>query len=278
MEISMKILLVYPESPQNTFWGFNHALKFISKKSCFPPLGLITIAAMLPGAWEKKLIDMNVSALKNEDIQWADYVFISAMIIQKESARRVINQCKALGVKTVAGGPLFTCEYSEFDDVDHLLLFEGEVTVPEFLKDLEMGNPKHIYEWESWPNLMKTPVPAWDLVDIRKYSSLNLQYSRGCPFNCEFCNVVSLFGHEPRTKTAEQIIMELESIYRRGWRGGVFFVDDNFIGNRRKLKESILPTMIGWMETRGYPFVFQTEASVNISDDEDLMRLMVRRI
>ena len=275
MEVNRKILLVYPESPQDTFWGFNYALKFISKKSSFPPLGLITIAAMLPDKWEKKLVDMNVSALKDKDILWADYVFISAMVIQKESSREVINRCKELGVKTVAGGPLFTCEYSEFDDVDHLLLFEGEVVVPEFLKDLETGNPKHIYEWKRWPSLTQTPVPAWELVDIRKYTSLNLQYSRGCPFNCEFCNVVTLLGHEPRTKTAEQIIMELDSIYKRGWRGGVFFVDDNFIGNRKKLKEFILPAMIDWMKTKGYPFSFQTEASINIADDEDLMHLMV---
>lgn len=231
---------------------------------------------MLPDKWEKKLVDMNVSVLKNKDIQWADYVFISAMAIQSESTRQVIDRCKAFGVKTVAGGPLFTCDHSGFDDVDHLLLFEGEVTFPEFLKDLETGNPKHIYEWKGWPDLTRTPVPAWDLVDLRKYSSVNLQYSRGCPFNCEFCNVVSLFGHEPRTKTAEQIISELESIYNRGWRGSVFFVDDNFIGNRRKLKESVLPAIVRWMESKKYPFTFQTEASINISDDESLMQLMVR--
>lgn len=271
----MKILLVYPESP-HTFWSFTHALKFISKKSCFPPLGLITVAAMLPGTWEKRLIDMNVSALKDKDIQWADYVFISAMVIQKSSARSVINRCKALGVKIVAGGPLFTCEYSEFDDVDHLLMNEGELTVPEFLHDLGNGSPKHIYTTNDWADLSQTPIPAWELVDLSKYATLNLQYSRGCPYNCEFCNITTLFGRIPRTKSAEQLICELDSIFEKGWRGGIFFVDDNFIGNHRKLKDDILPALIQWMEKREYPFSFITEVSINLSDDEELMKLMVK--
>ena len=270
-----KILLVYPESPK-TFWSFSYALKFISKKSSFPPLGLITIAAMLPDTWEKRLVDMNVTSLKDSDIKWADYVFISAMVIQKASARSVIDRCKALGIKTVAGGPLFTCEYSEYTDVDHLLLCEGELTVPEFLRDLENGNPGHIYSAEEWADLSQTPVPSWELVDISKYATLNIQYSRGCPYNCEFCNVTTLFGHNPRTKSAEQLLKELEVIYKLGWRGGVFFVDDNFIGNRKKLKEEVLPALIDWMEKRGYPFGFLTEVSINLSDDEELMQLMVK--
>ncbi len=271
----MNILFVYPESPK-TFWSFSYALKFISKKSSFPPLGLITIAAMLPDAWGKRLVDLNVSRLKDKDIQWADFVFISAMVIQRDSARNVINRCKALGVKTVAGGPLFTCEHSEFDDVDHLLLNEGELTVPEFLRDLEKGNPKHIYTTSKWADLSKTPVPLWKLVDMRKYATLNIQYSRGCPYNCEFCNVTTLFGHTPRTKSAEQILQELNTIYEKGWKGGVFFVDDNFIGNRKKLKEDVLPALIQWMEQKKYPFSFITEASINLSDDEELMRLMAK--
>ncbi len=270
-----KILLVYPDSPK-TFWGFSYALKFISKKSTFPPLGLITIAAMLPDTWEKKLVDMHTTTLKDKDILWADYVFISAMVIQKDSARTVIDRCKALGVKTVAGGPLFTCEPSEFDDVDHLLMYEGELTVPEFLEDLEKGNPKHIYTANGWADLSQTPVPAWDLVDIRNYATLNIQYSRGCPFNCEFCNVTTLFGHAPRTKSTEQVLHELDVIYQKGWKGGVFFVDDNFIGNRKKLKEDVLPRLIQWMEKRKYPFTFITEVSINLSDDEELMKLMAK--
>lgn len=269
-----KILLVYPESPK-TFWSFSYALKFISKKSSFPPLGLITIASMLPDTWEKRLVDMNITSLKDNDIQWADYVFISAMVIQKDSVRNVIDRCKALHVKIVAGGPLFTCDYSEYDEVDHMLLQEGELTVPEFLKDLEQGNPKHIYTSDKWADLSRTPVPAWELVSMRAYATLNIQYSRGCPYNCEFCNITALFGHTPRTKSLEQLLRELDVIYEKGWRGGIFFVDDNFIGNRKKLKEDILPGLIQWMKKRKFPFSFITEVSINLSDDEELMKLMV---
>ncbi len=271
----MKILMVYPETP-NTFWGFNHVLKFISKKSTFPPLGLITVATIFPDRWEKKLIDMNVSPLIDKDILWADYVLISAMVIQKKSVREVINRCKALGVKTIAGGPLLTSEYPEYDDVDHLLLDEGELTIPEFLDDLKNGSPKHIYRANGWADISQTPIPSWELVDLSKYATLNIQYSRGCPFNCEFCNITTLFGRVPRTKSSEQIIHELDIIYDMGWRGGIFFVDDNFIGNHKKLKADILPALIQWMKKRKYPFSFQTEVSINLSDDDELMELMVK--
>jgi radical SAM superfamily enzyme YgiQ (UPF0313 family) len=271
----MKVLLVYPEAPE-TFWSFSHALSFISKKSTFPPLGLITVAAMLPDVWEKKLLDMSVEPIGDEDIRWADYVFVSAMVIQKKSARWLIDRCKELEVKTVAGGPLFSCEYPEFDDVDHLLLNEGELTIPDFLKDLENGCPRHIYEAKEWADITKSPAPLWRLVDIKKYANLNIQYSRGCPYNCEFCNVTSLFGRIPRTKSAEQIIHELDIIYDTGWRGSIFFVDDNFIGNAVKLKKEVLPALIRWMQKREYPYSFQTEVSINLADDEELMELMTR--
>lgn len=272
----MKILLVYPESPKTTFWSFSYALEFISKKACYPPLGLITIASLLSHRWEKKLVDMNTSSLLDEDILWADLVFISAMVIQRASARSVINRCKALGTKTVAGGPLFTSEYSEFNDVDHLMLGEGELNLHEFLYDLENETAKHMYTADGWADLAQTPIPSWELVDMQQYASMNIQYSRGCPYNCEFCNVTALFGHVPRTKSKEQIIRELDVIYEKGWRGGVFFVDDNFIGNQKKLKQDILPVLIQWMQKRKYPFSFSTEASINLSDDEDLMQLMVK--
>ncbi len=271
----MKILLVNPQSP-NTFWSFTYALKFISRKSSFPPLGLITIAAMLPSSWDKKLVDMNTTALKDRDIQWADFVFISAMVIQKASAREVIDRCKSFSRKTVAGGPLFTADFSEYEDVDHLLLQEGELTVPQFLRDLERGEPKHIYTADGWADLSVTPVPAWNLVKLHSYATLNIQYSRGCPYNCEFCNITTLFGHLPRTKSSQQLLRELDEIYKYGWRGGIFFVDDNFIGNKKKLKDEILPELIRWMDERNHPFSFLTEVSVNLSDDDDLMRLMVR--
>ena len=270
----MNILLVYPEHP-TTFWSFKHALKFVGKKSNMPPLGILTIASMLPEGWNRKIVDMNAGHLKDKDIQWADYIFISAMNIQRNSTRSVIDRCKKLNKKTVGGGPLFTTEFEHYDDVDHLLLYEGEISLPKFLKDLAMGAPKHLYGWERYPKLTETPIPSWNLINTRKYMMLSIQYSRGCPFHCDFCNVVSLFGNTPRTKSSTQIIEELEAIHRRGWKGGIFFVDDNFIGNRKKLKEEVLPALIAWMRERNYPFTFFTEASINIADDEELMDLMV---
>ncbi|NLC67856.1 MAG: DUF4070 domain-containing protein [Clostridiaceae bacterium] len=271
----MKILMVYPMYPK-TYWSFHYALKFISKKASFPPLGLLTIASMLPGHWEKKLVDMNVSELKDADILWADYVFISAMVIQRESARQVIDRCKALGVKTVAGGPLFTSSCEDYNDVDHILLNEGETTLPQFINDLKNGTTRHLYKPEGWADMEKTPCPSWNLIDMKKYASMNIQYSRGCPYNCDFCNITVLFGRNPRTKKASQLLSELDALYEAGWRGGVFFVDDNFIGNKKKLKDEILPALINWMEKKKYPFSFLTEASINLADDEELMQLMVK--
>ena len=271
----MKILFVYPKYP-DTFWSFKHALKFISKKASFPPLGLLTVAAMLPEEWEKKLIDMNVSALTEEDLEWADYVFISAMVVQKKSAMEVIRRGKKLGIKVVAGGPLFTTGYEEFEDIDHFVLNEAESTLPSFLDDLKKGCAQHLYTSKEWPDLGKTPRPQWDLINMKKYASMCIQYSRGCPFNCEFCDIIVLNGHKPRTKSKDQILGELEALYAQGWRGGVFFVDDNFIGNKKRLKAEILPALIDWMKQKKYPFSFFTELSINLSDDEELMQLMVK--
>lgn len=272
----MKILLVYPECP-DTFWSFTYALKFIAKKAANPPLGLLTVAAMLPHEWEKRLVDMNVAQLKDDDLLWADYVFLSAMSIQKESVKSVVDRCRAVGVKTAAGGPLFTQEYEEFDDIDHLILNEAEVTLPLFLKDLREGRAKHLYTVENaWADIRTTPIPAWELINFRHYASMNIQYSRGCPFDCEFCNITSLYGRSHRTKGKEQVIAELEKLFALGWRGGLFIVDDNFIGNKTKLKVEILPSIIRWMEMRKYPFSLSTEASINLADDEDLMRMMIQ--
>ncbi len=271
----MKILLVYPSYP-DTFWSFKHALKFISKKASFPPLGLLTVAAMLPAEWEIKLVDMNVTTLTDEDIKWADYVFISAMVVQRDSAQEVITRCRRLSARVVAGGPLFTTEYDEFDGVNHFVLGEAEVTLPLFLADLDEGCPKPVYIADRWPNISQTPVPMWSLINMKYYSSMNIQYSRGCPFDCEFCDIIILNGHRPRTKGKNQMVNELEALYRRGWRGGIFIVDDNFIGNRRKLKTETLPALIAWMEEKKYPFAFSTEAPINLADDEELMRLMVK--
>ena len=230
----MKILLVYPEFP-DTFWSFKHALKFIRKKAGSPPLGLLTVAAMLPLDWEKRLADLNVRHLTDEDLAWADIVFISAMIVQRDSAREIIQRCKMAGVKVVAGGPLFTMEYDRFPDVDHFVLNEAEETLKPFLQDLKEDRAGRVYTSDQFPELHQTPVPLWKLADLKHYSTVSIQFSRGCPFNCDFCNVTTLLGHRPRTKTASQIIAELDSHYALGWRQGVFFVDDNFIGNKKQI-------------------------------------------
>lgn len=272
----MKILLVYPHYP-DTFWGFKYALKFISKKASLPPLGLLTIASMLPPEWEKRLIDINITPLKDKDLLWADYVFISAMSIQKESVKTVISRCKALGVKIVAGGPLFTAFPEEFEgDVDHFVLDEAEITLPPFLDDLKKRQAKHFYTSQQRADIRNTPLPLWELADLKKYASMNIQYSRGCPFDCEFCNITVLHGRVPRTKEKEQIVAEMESLYLRGWRGGIFFVDDNFIGNKVKLKKEVLPAIIEWMKKRNHPFTLSTEVSINLSDDEELIHMMVQ--
>jgi len=270
----MKILLVYPQYP-DTFWSFKHALKFISKKAAFPPLGLLTVAAMLPKSWEKQLVDMNITKLTDDQIKWADYVFISAMEVQKESVRIVIERCKRLGIKTVAGGPLFTTGYLDFDGVDYFVLGEAEATLQPFLSDLEKGCARHIYTGNERPDISLTPIPLWSLINMKNYASMNLQYSRGCPFDCEFCDIVILNGRNPRTKSKAQLIAELDALYEQGWRGSLFIVDDNFIGNKKKLKAEILPALIEWRKGIKYPFALYTEASINLADDEELVRLMV---
>jgi len=238
-------------------------------------LGLLTVGAMLPKDWEIRLVDMNVTRLTERDLHWADYVFISAMIVQKASVNEVISRCKKVGVKIAAGGPLFTSEYDQFEEVDHLILNEAEITLPPFLKDLEKGCPRHIYQTSDFADIKETPAPAWNLLDMKRYAAMSIQFSRGCPFNCEFCNVTALFGHRPRIKEANQIIAELDAIYNQGWRGRVFFVDDNFIGNKRYLKNELLPALIDWRKgKKGIPL--NTEASVNLADDPALMSMMVQ--
>lgn len=270
----MKILLIFPECP-DSFWSFKYALKFISKKAAVPPLGLITVSAMLPLTWDKKLIDINVSSLHEADIQWADLVFISAMYIQKESLNKVILECKKQNKKIVAGGPLFTQEYESYTQIDHLILNEAEITLPLFLKDLSEGQPKKLYKTTKFANMEYTPVPDYYLLERKKYAFMNVQVSRGCPFACNFCEITSLLGHKVRMKSSNQIIDELEALYKLNWRGSVFIVDDNFIGNKNKVKASLLPEMKRWMQQHKFPFVFNTETTITLADDEELMSLMV---
>ena len=273
-KMNLKILLVYPETP-STFYSFRNALEFVSKKSAEPPLGLLTVAAMLPEKWDKKLIDMNVSKLKDEHLSWADYVFLSGMNIHKSSFKKIVQRCNQFGVKVVAGGPMVTFEYKEFFGVDHFILNEAELTLPQFIEDLEKGCPKPVYTSSEFPDISSTPIPQWNLLEIENYASIGVQYSRGCPFNCEFCSIPILNGHKPRTKGTDQFLAELESLHNTGWRGGVFIVDDNFIGNKKKLKSELLPALVNWSKEKKYPFSFTTEVSINLADDDDLIRLMV---
>lgn len=270
----MNILLVYPEFP-DTFWSFKHALKFVRKKASSPPLGLLTVAAMLPEDWSLKLVDLNVTSLKGEDIAWADYVFLSGMVVQRDSARKVITACVEATVPVVAGGPLFTGEYESHPEVAHFVLNEAEVTLPLFLEDLQAGRqPQRVYRTDQFPRLDLTPIPRWDLVDFNHYATMDIQFSRGCPYDCEFCNITALLGRRPRTKSASQLVAELDYLASLGWQGSIFFVDDNFIGNKRLLKEEILPALIEWRRGKK-GFGFSTEASINLADDPELMGLMV---
>lgn len=271
----MKVLLINPEVP-DTFWSLKNALKFISKKSIVPPLGLLTVAAMLPEDWELRLVDMTTTKLHDKDIRWADYVFITAMLIQQKSTDQIIARCKKVGTKIVAGGPLFTSIPEHYEHIDHLILKEAELTLPLFVRDLQKGCPRKVYNTHEKADLNKTPVPLWSLINVKKYAMMSIQYSRGCPFNCDFCDITTLFGHKIRTKTTGQVLEELENIYSLGWRGEVFFVDDNFIGNKTRLKREMLPAIINWMKIRQYPFIFNTQTSINLADDEELMELMVQ--
>jgi radical SAM superfamily enzyme YgiQ (UPF0313 family) len=269
----MNILMIYPKYPV-TFWSFKYTLKYISKKASFPPLGLLTVAAMLPKEWNLQLVDLNIRRLEQKELEWADYVVISAMLVQKDSVSEILQNCARLQKKVIAGGPLFTSKFEDYIHlVDHLILNEAECTLPQFLADLENGTPKKVYRSNSFPSLRNTPLPRWDLVKTEDYALLMIQFSRGCPFNCEFCDVTSLFGHNPRTKTEDQFLQELQAIYDTGWRGSLFVVDDNFIGNKKAIK-NMLPHVIEWMKAHKYPFEMLTETSINIADDDQLIQLM----
>lgn len=270
----MKILLVCPETPQ-TFWSFKKALAFIAKKAAEPPLGLLTVAGLLPEDWEAKLVDMNVSILSDQQILWADYVFLGGMSIQRRSFEAVAARCNRLGVKVVAGGPLCTMYHSQLEGVTHFVLDEAEITLPRFLADLDQGTPRPIYRAEGFTALAAAPPPRWELLEMEKYATMDIQYSRGCPFDCEFCSITMLYGRVPRTKATSQFLAELETLHESGWRGAVFVVDDNFIGNRGKLKRDLLPALIDWSRRHGYPFGFNTEVSIDLADDPELMALMV---
>src|ERR1041384_2557815 len=227
----MKALLIYPEFP-DTYWSFRHALKFEGRRSAFPPLGLLTVSAMLPESWERRLVDMNVRRLKDTDIEWADIVFASAMIVQKDSLERVVRMCKAKAKRVVVGGPYVSTSAEHLPDADHIFVGEAEATLPQFVRDFEAGTLKRFYQAGERPALTETPVPHFRLAELNRYSAMSVQYSRGCPFSCEFCDIIEIYGRVPRTKSNGQLLAELDALRATGWRGLVFIVDDNFIGNK----------------------------------------------
>ncbi len=270
---SRNVLLVYPEFP-STYWGFQHLLSIVQKKAMHPPLSLITVAALCPPSWEFRLVDMNVEPLGDEQILWADMVFLSGMEIQLPSLLETLDRCRALGRTTVVGGPMASSRPEIIGDkADVLVLDEAEITIGPFLRDLEDGALQKMYRTRERPDITSSPVPRYDLLDLKAYATMDVQYSRGCPFNCEFCLIVSLYGHKPRTKTPEQILAEFDALYRLGYRGDVFVVDDNFIGNRTRVKD-LLGEIIRWQKERKYPFILTTEASIDLADDDLLMENM----
>jgi radical SAM superfamily enzyme YgiQ (UPF0313 family) len=270
----MNILLVSPRTPE-TFWSFKHALGFVSKQAAFPPLGLLTVAGMLPRDWNCKLVDLNVSRLRDKHLVWADFVFISAMLIHKQSVKEVVKRCRQVDRPVIAGGPLFTPDRQEFPEIDHLVVGEAEELMDQLVQDLQAGQLKPIYEAQGFPDITRTPIPRWDLLRFRDYGSMGIQFSRGCPFDCEFCDVVALNGRVPRLKTPKQLLAELDALRRHGWDGSTFLVDDNFIGNRKRVKE-LLWALVDWRRRTGSKITFLTEASVNMADDPELLDLMVR--
>lgn len=267
----MRVLLVYPEFP-DTYWSFKHALAFEGKRSAFPPLGLLTVSAMLPSDWERRLVDLNIEPLTAEDLEWADIVFASAMLVQKESLEDVILKCIAHGKRVAVGGPYVSTTHDHVA-ADYIFIGEAEQTLPEFLRDLELGIPQTIYRAAEKPSLTETPAPDFKIAKLDAYSAMSVQYSRGCPFQCEFCDIIEIYGRVPRTKTSTQMLAEFDALYEVGWRGTVFVVDDNFIGNKRNVKR-FLPKLAAWSREHNQPFSFTTEASVNLAEDDELLEMM----
>ena len=271
----MNVLLVYPVYPRDAFWSLYGSLKFVSRKAAFPPLGLLTLAAMLPSEWNLKLVDMNVNQLTDKDIKWADCVFVSAMATQTESAKNVIRHCNQLGVRVAAGGPVFITGYEQFAGVDHFVLGEAEAVLDEFVRDFQAGRARRLYVSDKHPEIKKAAIPMWNLINTGDYVSLPVQTTRGCPFSCDFCDIIVINGQIPRSKEIGQVLAELDAIYKTGFRGSVFVVDDNFVGNRRYTRE-LLAEIIKWQKAKNYPFKFFTQASINLADDELLMDLMIQ--
>lgn len=272
----MRVLLTYPEYPP-TFFSFKYSLHLISKKAALPPLGLITVSSLLPHAWEKRLVDLNTAPLLANDLHWADFVFISAMHIQKASVDLIVRKCKEHGVKIVAGGPLFSHDLDDYPQVDHFICNEAEITLKPFLEDLAKGRIlKRVYETGGYADLSESPIPDFHLLQRKSYASMSLQMSRGCPFSCDFCEITTMLGHTVRMKQSEQVLEELDALYRFHWKGSVSIVDDNFMGNKNELKKQVLPAMNRWMKQHNYPFIFNVQTPINLADDLELVRMMLK--
>jgi radical SAM superfamily enzyme YgiQ (UPF0313 family) len=271
----MRVLLVYPVFPPS-FWSFEETIRLVGRKAMLPPLGLVTVAALLPQEWEFKLVDRNVREITESEWDWADIVMLSAMIVQKQDLLAQIREAKRRGKTVVIGGPYPTALPQECMDAgpDFLVLDEGEVTIPMFLRALEQGETSGTFRSNGEkPDVTLTPIPRFDLLELDAYSEMSIQFSRGCPFLCEFCDIIVLYGRKPRTKTPQQTLAELNRLYELGWRRSVFVVDDNFIGNKKNVKD-MLRQLKPWMIEHGYPFSFATEASVDLAQDQELMDLM----
>ena len=269
-----KILLVYPEIPKNTYWSYHFALNFINKKSAMPPLGLITVASLLSDQFDFRLVDMNIEPLSDECVQWADLIMVSVMIVQKPSFQQVLDVAKRLGKPVMAGGPYVTSSQKEMENADHLVLGEMEGMAQEIGADIASGELKKTYQSKGMPDISQPSIPRFDLLNWKAYGSMSVQYSRGCPFQCEFCDIWKVYGNRPRLKSTDAFLAELDALYALGYRGGVFLVDDNFIGNKKRVRTELLPGLISWQKERGFPFSFFTEASINLADDESLLDLM----
>lgn len=272
----MKALLVYPLFPK-TFWSYEKILELVDRKVLLPPLGLVTVAAILPQTWEFKLVDRNIRAVTEAEWEWADIVIFSAMIVQKGDLLAQIREAKRRGKRVACGGPFPTSVPDEVQQAgtDYLILDEGEITLPLFVEAIQRGDETGIFRANGEkPDVTTTPIPRFDLLELDAYDSMSVQFSRGCPFQCEFCDIIVLYGRKPRTKTPAQLLAELDYLYELGWRRGVFMVDDNFIGNKRNVK-LLLKELKVWQEAHQYPFRFNTEASVDLAQDPELMQLMV---
>lgn len=268
----MKVLLVNPEFP-DTYWSFRHALPFEGKRCAFPPLGLLTVSALLPASWERRLVDLNIEKLRTSDIEWADMVMATAMLVQEDSLRDVVRRAKARGKRVVIGGPYITTTIHDLPEADHIFLGEAETTLPQFIEDLARGEAKPSYQAAERPPLSATPLADFGLANMKQYSAMSVQYSRGCPFSCEFCDIIEIYGRVPRTKSNQQMLAEFQALYDLNWRGTLFVVDDNFIGNKKNVRQ-LLPELAKWQKERDYPFSLLTEASLNLADDEALLASM----